>query len=202
MCIFAFDNYHDMKISRLQLEHFKDFTHTSQMRKLVIMLAAMLSMATGMAQYKPGREITPEEVEQKADADSCRWDVHGSIFTGFYSGFGMHGSYYGAAPTFTYTASERLKIAATVFAVGGNNVPSYAPYRDGHAPAMTDLGFGYMGLMAYGGTISLRYKTARDRYLDFHITYINDRGGLMNPMFMDPFFRPSMMHGSFGFWDL
>lgn len=201
MCIFAFDNYHNMKIPQLQTECFKALGPIFQMRKLIIMLAAMLSMAAAMAQYKPGRQVTSEEVEQKADADSCRWDVHGSIFTGFYSGFGMHGSYYGAAPTFTYTASERLKIAATVFAVGGQNVPSYAPYRDGYVPFTPDLGFGYMGLMAYGGTISLRYKTARDRYLDFHITYVNDRGGLMSPMFMDPFFRPSMIHSSFGFWD-
>ena len=50
------------------------------------------------------------------------------------------------------------------------------------------------------GDVSLHYKTRRNNYLDFHFTFVSDRGGLMSPMLFDPFYGPVAPFRGYGLW--
>ncbi|MCQ2278421.1 MAG: hypothetical protein MJZ62_03880 [Bacteroidales bacterium] len=171
-------------------------------KHILLVLLAMMATSGCLAQYKPGKQLSSRDVEMAADADTSRLKVHGSIFTGLYSGYGFTQSYLGAAPTLTYQASDNLWIAGTVFAVAGDRMPSYAPYRNGRPPMCPEFHPGQMGLAAYGAIVSMRYKTSKHNYWDLHLSIMNDRGGLLTPMFMNPYCPMGGygfgMFGSFG----
>ena len=169
-------------------------------RKILPTLMLMLLCGMAQAQYTPGRELTSDEVERRADADTSQWQVHGSIFAGFYSGFGTACLYNGVAPTLTSQANDNLWLSGTLFFVGGHTPSALLPYRDGHGPVEPMFVPGQAGLLAYGASLSLRYRTRRDNYLDFHFTYVNDRSGLMTPMCLSPFSPMGMHYNAFWGW--
>ena len=156
------------------------------LRKYLVLLLMLLPMAATMAQYRPGKQLTSDEVELRADQDSSRLHVHASIFTGFYSGWRTTGSYMGFAPTLTYQASERLWLSGTVFAIGGSQYPSLVPYRNGRPPVYPEFCPGQIGLQALGADFSLRYKTQNNNYFTVHCSIMRDNMGLMNPYLFGP----------------
>lgn len=166
-------------------------------RLYLLLLAALAVMPSGWAQYKPGRQLSTEEVEQRAEGDTSRWQVHGSLFAGVYAGGGLVGSYSGLAPRVTFQASDNLWLSGTLFAVGGQATPSLAPYRGGRPPMEPQMHPGQMGLMAYGASVDMRYKTKRDSWVDLHFTVVDDRAGLLTPYLCSPFYHTSL----FGMWD-
>lgn len=162
----------------------------------------LLPLTGCLAQYRPGRQLTSEEVTQAAD--SSRLQVHGSLFGGVFAGYGLSGSYIGAAPTLTFHAKPNLWLGGTVFFVGGQagDTRSLAPYRNGRPPQPVEFHPGGYSLDAFGGTVSLCYKTKRNNYFDIHLTYFRDNGGTLAPLLFNPFYTSSAfgIHGSIGPW--
>lgn len=101
-----------------------------------------------------------------------------------------------------YQVNERLWVAATLLHIGGtiDFVPWY--------------GDGTHNVSATAFSADLRYRTRRGNMLGFHLSYINDKGGLMapylySPYLYDPCWDDTFWHGetlrggfgrSFGFY--
>ena len=165
---------------------------------ILLILLALLPLSGLKAQHKPGRQLTGEEVERRAEADTSQWQLHGSIYSGFYSGWGMATSYFGAAPTVTYQANDHLWLAGTAFVVGGTQM--LVPYSNGRGLQGPDFVPGQMGLLAYGGSLSMKYETKRGSNLCLHLSVVNDRAGLFAPMFSYPCWGSSMLYHGFWGW--
>ena len=160
-------------------------------------MLTLLAQAPAWAQRKPGHQLTYDQVDSLAALDTSRLQVHGSIFAGFWSGWGMTGSYTGATPTLTYQLKDNLWVSGTLFAIGGNTMPSLAPWRGGQPPMAPDLMMGRTGLLAYGGSLSLDYRTKRDNHFRLHLTVLDDRAGILAPYLCSPFY-PSGFYGLWG----
>lgn len=95
-----------------------------------------------------------------------------------------------------YQVNERLWVAATLLHIGGtiDFVPWY--------------GDGSHNVSATAFSADLRYRTRRGNMLGFHLSYINDKGGLMapylyspylyDPCWDDPFWYGETLRGVFG----
>lgn len=159
------------------------------MKKIIPLLALILLASPAWAQRKPGHQLTLDQADSLASADTSRLQVHGSIYAGFWSSCGMASSYTGAAPTLTYQLRDNLWLSGTLFAVGGHTMPSFAPWVDGQPPMAPDLMMGRTGLLAYGGSLSLDLKTKRDNHFSLHLTFVNDRAGLLSPYLFSPYYH-------------
>lgn len=84
-----------------------------------------------------------------------------------------------------YQVNERLWVAATLLHIGGeiNFVPFY--------------GDGTHDVSATAFSADLRYRTRRGSLLGFHLSYINDRGGLMAPYLYSPYLYDPCVDDSF-----
>lgn len=86
-----------------------------------------------------------------------------------------------------YQVNERLWVAATLMHIGGeiNFIPFY--------------GDGTHNVSATAFSADLRYRTRRGSLLGFHLSYINDKGGLMAPYLYSPYLYDPCWDDPFGY---
>lgn len=88
-----------------------------------------------------------------------------------------------------YQVNERLWLAASLLHIGGtlDFVPWYG------------VGDGSVSATAFSA--ELRYRTRRGNMLGFHLSYINDKGGLMAPYLYSPYLYDPCWGDSFWYGD-